>query len=153
MIGESKPELPNLLKAVLEVLTIGDLRELKFLLLAPSFPPFTESSPLPLNCSWSPDGSKILAPNAMSGPIFTARLIERSSWKADQNLVGHENSVLVAAYSPKAFKAGPGALGNITTVFALGSQDQSVSVWQEGRGEPVLVAKDLFERGVMDLSW
>jgi protein HIRA/HIR1 len=37
--------------------------------------------------------------------------------------------------------------------MALGSLDQSVSVWITGQPRPLLVARDVFERQVMDLSW
>ena len=42
---------------------------------------------------------------------------------------------------------------NICSVVALGSDDLSVSIWQTKSARPLIVAKDVFERPVMDLSW
>ncbi|WFD49721.1 HIR complex subunit [Malassezia furfur] len=100
--------------------------------------------------SWSPDGANILASNAMNGPVFVASVVKRLAWSSDISLVGHENAVTVASCSPRLFR---GPNGAVATVVALGSLDQSVSVWFTGYPRPLLVARDLFERGVMDLSW
>ena len=103
--------------------------------------------------SWSPDGAHILASNAMDGKVFVTKVIERNSWSTDIALVGHENSVAVAAFSPKLFQAGPAGNSNYASLMALGSLDQSVSIWLTGLSKPILVARDVFERQVMDLSW
>jgi protein HIRA/HIR1 len=42
---------------------------------------------------------------------------------------------------------------NICSVVALGSDDLAVSIWQTKSARPIIVAKDVFERPVMDLSW
>jgi protein HIRA/HIR1 len=42
---------------------------------------------------------------------------------------------------------------NICSVVALGSDDLSISVWQTKSARPLIVAKDVFERPVMDLTW
>ncbi|KIS67027.1 uncharacterized protein UMAG_04900 [Mycosarcoma maydis] len=101
--------------------------------------------------SWSPDGSLLLCANAMSGPVFVASVVKRSSWSSDIYFVGHENAVVVTAFSPKIFVGFDG--GTHSCVVALGSLDQSVSIWVTGLEQPVLVARDVFERQVMDLSW
>jgi protein HIRA/HIR1 len=43
--------------------------------------------------SWSPEGTHIATPNSMSGKVFVAGVIERSSWKSDISMVGHEDIV------------------------------------------------------------
>lgn len=101
--------------------------------------------------SWSPDGSLLLCANAMSGPVFVASVVKRSNWSSDIYFVGHENAVVVTAFSPKIFVGFDG--GTHSCVVALGSLDQSVSIWVTGLEQPVLVARDVFERQVMDLSW
>ncbi|PWY99154.1 WD40 repeat-like protein [Testicularia cyperi] len=101
--------------------------------------------------SWSPDGSLLLCANAMSGPVFVASVVKRSSWSSDIYFVGHENAVVVTAFSPRIFVGFDG--GTHSCVVALGSLDQSVSIWVTGLEQPVLVARDVFERQVMDLSW
>ncbi|KAF8594776.1 WD40 repeat-like protein [Ceratobasidium sp. AG-I] len=108
--------------------------------------------------SWSPDGAHITASNAMNnnGYVFVAAVIERNQWKSDINLVGHENTVEVAAYNPHIFLRNPGSpatTSNICSVVALGADDQSVSVWQTKHARPLVVAREVFERPVMDLAW
>lgn len=104
--------------------------------------------------SWSPDGGHIVAANTMNGPVFTANIIARGTWNTDIKLVGHEDSVVVTAFSPRLFKSPDGDPNAApATVLALGSRDQSISIWITGRARPLLVLKDVFERQVTDLSW
>lgn len=102
--------------------------------------------------SWSPEGAHVLSANAMSGPVFVASVIGRENWSTDIHLVGHENSVAVTAFSPRLFHDRVDK-EVVVTVMALGSLDQSVSVWITGQARPILVARDVFQRQVMDLSW
>nr|GAT54809.1 predicted protein [Mycena chlorophos] len=108
--------------------------------------------------SWSPDGAHITASNATNnkGFVFIASVITRTSWASDISLVGHENTVEVASYNPHMFLRNPQApvqTSNICSVVALGADDCSVSVWQTKSARPLIVAKEVFERQIMDLSW
>ncbi|KAF5383088.1 hypothetical protein D9615_005075 [Tricholomella constricta] len=108
--------------------------------------------------SWSPDGAHITASNATNnkGFVFIAAVITRNTWTSDISLVGHENTVEVAAYNPHIFLRNmnaPVATSNICSVVALGADDRSVSVWQTKSARPLIVAKEVFERQIMDLSW
>ncbi|KAI0064884.1 WD40 repeat-like protein [Artomyces pyxidatus] len=108
--------------------------------------------------SWSPDGAHITASNATNnkGFVFIAAVIARNSWTSEISLVGHENTVEVAAYNPHIFLRNPSsavATSNICSVVALGADDRSVSVWQTKSARPMIVAKEVFERQIMDLSW
>lgn len=108
--------------------------------------------------SWSPDGAHITASNATNnnGYVFTAAVITRSSWASDISLVGHENTVEVAAYNPRIFLRDPSqpcTTANICSVVALGADDQALSVWQTKSARPLVVANNAFERNIMDLSW
>lgn len=38
-------------------------------------------------------------------------------------------------------------------MVALGADDRSVSIWQTKFARPLIVAKEVFERQIMDLSW
>jgi protein HIRA/HIR1 len=107
-------------------------------------------------------------------------VIARTSWTSDISLVGHENTVEVAvrippnshsfdidrndsmyayiiqAYNPHVFlrdPAGEVATANICSVVALGADDRSVSIWQTKSARPIIVAKEVFERQIMDLAW
>ncbi|KAF7291869.1 Protein HIR [Mycena indigotica] len=108
--------------------------------------------------SWSPDGAHITASNATNnkGFVFIASVITRTSWASDISLVGHENTVEVASYNPHMFLRNPQApvqTSNICSVVALGADDCSVSVWQTKSARPLIVAKEVFERQILDLSW
>ena len=100
--------------------------------------------------SWTPDGKFLLTANAMNGPVFVSSIVERYTWASDLALVGHEHAVSVAACSPQWFQR---ADQPPVSVVALGAQDQTVSVWVTGIPRPLLVARDLFERHVMDMQW
>ncbi|KAG6333141.1 hypothetical protein ID866_5947 [Astraeus odoratus] len=108
--------------------------------------------------SWSPDGAHITASNATNnkGFVFIAAVITRGAWTSDISLVGHENTVEVAAYNPHIFLRNPhGSLvtSNICSVVALGADDRSVSIWQTKSARPLIVAREVFDRQIMDLSW
>ncbi|KIY64054.1 WD40 repeat-like protein [Cylindrobasidium torrendii FP15055 ss-10] len=108
--------------------------------------------------SWSPDGAHITASNATNneGYVFIAAVITRNTWASDISLVGHENTVEVAAYNPHIFLRNPEqpmATANICSVVALGADDRSVSVWQTKSARPLIVAKEVFDRQIMDLNW
>ncbi|KAJ3893605.1 histone transcription regulator 1 [Lentinula edodes] len=108
--------------------------------------------------SWSPDGAHITASNATNnkGFVFIAAVITRGTWTSDISLVGHENTVEVAAYNPHIFLRNPSApvaTSNICSVVALGADDRSISVWQTKSARPLIVAKEVFDRQIMDLSW
>ncbi|KAI0711449.1 WD40 repeat-like protein [Earliella scabrosa] len=108
--------------------------------------------------SWSPDGAHITASNATNneGYVFIAAVIARNTWTSEISLVGHENTVEVAAYNPHIFLRDPSqpvTAHNICSVVALGADDRAVSVWQTKAPRPLVVAKDVFERQIMDLSW
>ncbi|CAO1624325.1 unnamed protein product [Sympodiomycopsis kandeliae] len=104
--------------------------------------------------SWSPDGNHIVAANAMDGPVFVSSIIQRDTWSSDLKLVGHEDSVVVTAFSPRLFRVQGDDPGSApASIVALGSRDQSISIWITGMTRPIAVLKDVFDRQVTDLSW
>ncbi|KAF9450204.1 WD40 repeat-like protein [Macrolepiota fuliginosa MF-IS2] len=108
--------------------------------------------------SWSPDGAHITASNATNnkGFVFIAAVITRNTWTSEISLVGHENTIEVASYNPHIFLRNPNApvaTANICSVVALGADDRSVSIWQTKSARPLIVAKEVFDRQIMDLSW
>ncbi|KAI6021803.1 histone transcription regulator 1 [Pisolithus microcarpus] len=108
--------------------------------------------------SWSPDGAHITASNATNngGFVFIAAVITRGLWTSEISLVGHENTVEVAAYNPHIFlrnSSGSLVTSNICSVVALGADDRSISIWQTKSARPLIVAREVFERQIMDLSW
>lgn len=88
--------------------------------------------------------------------------------------MGHENTVEVAvgtfrihrvlpytdiflqSYNPHIFLRDPSmpvVTSNICSVVALGADDLSVSVWQTKSARPLIAAKEVFERSILDLNW
>ncbi|KAF2276097.1 Hira-domain-containing protein [Westerdykella ornata] len=118
-------------------------------------------------CSWAPDGSAIVAPNATNGPISTVAAIARGSWSADTNLVGHEGPVEVCAYSPKIFfrtgmqkVTGPeGREVEVETapvyfsVVACAGQDKTLSVWTSTDARPFVITQEVAAKSITDLAW
>ncbi|GAA5915392.1 uncharacterized protein JCM6883_006823 [Sporobolomyces salmoneus] len=111
--------------------------------------------------AWSPDGSFIVAPNAMNGPVFVAGVIARknvaagSDWGLASSLIGHPDIVTVAAYNPLLFLRDPNlppALGNTTTLVAIAARS-SISLWLSDLGRPLAALEEVFDRDVLDLSW
>jgi protein HIRA/HIR1 len=43
--------------------------------------------------------------------------------------------------------------GNVFSVVALGADDRSISIWRTIDARPLVVAKEAFDRQIMDLSW
>ncbi|PLW33903.1 hypothetical protein PCASD_13872 [Puccinia coronata f. sp. avenae] len=106
--------------------------------------------------SWSPDGSHIVTPNAMNGPVFVSAVIDRQKWTSEISLVGHENVVEVAAYNPLLFTTDPSPHAtkpaNPAAVIALGARN-SISIWHTYSTSPIVVLHDVFDRDILDLSW
>ncbi|KAL5480249.1 HIR1_1 [Sanghuangporus weigelae] len=108
--------------------------------------------------SWSPNGAHTTASNATNnnGYVFTAAIVLHNAWMSDISLVGYENTVEVACYNTHIFLRNPQMLvvtSNICSVVAPGADDRSISIWQMKSTRPIIVAKEVFERQIMDLSW
>jgi protein HIRA/HIR1 len=105
--------------------------------------------------SWSPDGNHLATANAASGSVPVSSLVLRTSWSADVSFVGHALPVEVACFNPRLFKVGVHEDGTpqMQTVCAIGSQDNSVSVWTTANPRAIVAARDLFQQGVSDMSW
>ncbi|OLY85345.1 Protein hir1 [Smittium mucronatum] len=120
--------------------------------------------------SWSPDGSGIVAVNAVNGEVPVASVISRKNWKSDLTLIGHRAAIETVRFNQKLFKKNqyernPSQTPNAEesrkkdqgksyiTVCAAGSQDRSVSIWLGNQPAPLVVVDCLFEGNIMDLSW
>ncbi|KAI5981011.1 WD40-repeat-containing domain protein [Pisolithus albus] len=106
----------------------------------------------------SPDGAHITASNATNngGFVFIAAVITRGLRTSEISLVGYENTVEVTAYNPHIFlrnSSGSLVTSNICSVVALGADDRSISIWRTKSARPPIVAREVFERQIMDLSW
>ena len=54
-----------------------------------------------LRPGWSPDGSIIVSAHAMNGGGPTAQIVERGTWKANRDFVGHKKAVSCARFCGK----------------------------------------------------
>ncbi|KAI5293264.1 HIR complex subunit, partial [Ascosphaera acerosa] len=109
-------------------------------------------------CDWTPDGSYVVAANAVNGPVTCAALIRRGDWDADLTFIGHEAPVEVCRASPRLYsQADPprydrGAMLT-TPVVATASDDKALSLWIGTNPRPVIVVQDLATKAFTDLAW
>jgi len=119
--------------------------------------PFQESGATThvLRPGWSPDGSIIVSAHAMNGGGPTAQIVERGTWKANRDFVGHKKAVSCARFCGKVFDKVNKESGKneMYVVVALGSRDRSFSVWTTSLKRPFFVINDAFDQGVLDMSW
>ena len=54
---------------------------------------------------------------------------------------------------PGAAAAADGEDAQLTTLFALGSQDHGVTVWKSNQCRPLVCGKKLFKAQVVDVAW
>ncbi|KAM0751676.1 WD40 repeat-like protein [Meredithblackwellia eburnea MCA 4105] len=105
--------------------------------------------------TWSPEGTHIVTPNSMNGPVFVAAVIDRKTWTSNNSMVGHENIIEVAAFNPILFlrdASKPPDGPNLCTVVALCARS-TISIWVTSQSQPLVVFDDVFDRDVLDLSW
>ncbi|KAL8291734.1 hypothetical protein RQP46_001992 [Phenoliferia psychrophenolica] len=105
--------------------------------------------------TWSPEGTHLVTPNSMNGPVFVAAVIDRQQWASNNSMVGHENIVEVAAFNPLLFMRepnGPATGGNLCTLLALSARN-CISLWVTSQSQPLVVLDEVFDRDVLDLSW
>lgn len=120
--------------------------------------PFKESGATThfLRPGWSPDGSILVSAHAMNGGGPTAQIVERSSWKANRDFVGHKKAVSCVRFCHRVFEK-PSKNENgkkeMFVLLALGSRDRSFSVWTTNLKRPFFVVNEAFDQGVVDVSW
>ena len=108
------------------------------------------SATFSLRIDWSPEGTSLACVNSFQAPCHVCPLIQRGTWLAGRTLVGHNHTVVVAAFNPKLFYKDA---ETASTCVAIGSQDSRLSVWVLHRERPVFIAAKFFERSVVDLAW
>ncbi|KAK4047227.1 HIR complex subunit [Microbotryomycetes sp. JL201] len=105
--------------------------------------------------SWSPEGTYIITPNSMNGPVFVAAVIERGTFESRNSMVGHEDVVEVAAFSPIVLlrdPTKPATADNFCTLIALAARNQ-ISIWVTSQSQPLVVLDDVCDRDILDMSW
>lgn len=114
-------------------------------------------------CSWSPDGNHIAAANATNLPLATVTIINRGTWESDISLVGHDAPCEVASFCPRIFcldqsapvdKAqDPNDYKSLISVIATAGQDKTLAIWNTSSPRPLLVATNVAEKSITDISW
>ncbi|KAF2072158.1 hypothetical protein CYY_006534 [Polysphondylium violaceum] len=102
--------------------------------------------------SWSPDGLFICASHGINSSTHTGVIIQRSNWTRGLDLVGHRKAVVVSRYSPIIYKSIKSPDDKFCVIL-LGGQDMTVSLWSSMSARSLLIAKNMFEQGVQDISW
>ncbi|XP_065200302.1 protein HIRA [Planococcus citri] len=108
-----------------------------------------------LRHDWSPDGQYLVTAHAMNNAGPTSRIVERDGWKYDKDYVGHRKAVNCVRFSSNIVqrRTKKSSKDLQMCVCALGSRDNSVSIWLTGFLRPVVVMENLFSGPVLDLSW
>ena len=108
------------------------------------------TSTFSLRLHWSPEGTSLACVNSFQSPCHLCPLIQRGTWLANKQLVGHSQAVVVARFNPKLFYKNT---EEVVTCIAVGSQDSRLTVWLFHKERPIFIATKFFDRSVNDLAW
>ena len=120
--------------------------------------------------SWSPDGKNICGTQAFKKPKHCAVMLERNTWEAGCELVGHQapvvaarfnNRVLLGDRSSNASSAGAPAKKRrkkslkklAVACCAIGDQKGTITVWLTSSSKPIVALRNAMDNGITDLSW
>eukprot|EP01136_Pigoraptor_vietnamica_P029126 Opistho-1_new@87080 len=107
--------------------------------------------------SWSPDGAVISTAHAYNENESTpvSALVDRDTWATNVQFVGHSAPIIATRFNPVIFQpaSSRGDVDDTIGVCAVGTQDGALSVWSTASNRAIAVAKHLFTRPVLDLTW
>lgn len=106
-----------------------------------------------LRLNWSPDGEFLVSAHAMNGPGPTAQIIQREGWTYEMDFVGHRQPVTCVRFNSVLFRRPSKKASQYSCVCAIGSRDQSISIWLTSMKRPLVVIRELFSNSVLDVSW
>ena len=106
-----------------------------------------------LRLNWSPDGDYVVSAHAMNGPGPTAQIIQRDGWTYEMDFVGHRKPVTCVRFNSVLFRGVSKKPSHHSCCVAIGSRDQSLSIWLTGRKRPLVVIRELFSNSVLDATW
>ena len=125
---------------------------------------------------WAPDGLHLCVTHAFKAPSQVASILNRDSWREEGQeqgggggggvseskkaveLVGHRAPIVASRYNPALFVKARGTKltkqsNPPTSCCAIGTQDASLSVWMAGKGRPLAIINNAFDRSISDLAW
>jgi protein HIRA/HIR1 len=102
--------------------------------------------------TWSPDGDFIVTGNGIFQKRHVAPILSRKDFSHTNEFSGHKDVVVVARYNPIVYQDPKNDKGMVTVV-ALGSTDNSVTIWATNAGKPLFYASDVVKQGVTDIAW
>lgn len=106
-----------------------------------------------LRLNWSPDGNVLVSAHAMNGPGPTAQIIQRDGWTYEMDFVGHRKPVTCVRFNSVLFRRASKKASSYSCCCAIGSRDQSISIWLTTKKRPLVVIRELFSNSVLDSSW
>lgn len=106
-----------------------------------------------LRLNWSPDGNFLVSAHAMNGPGPTAQIIQRDGWSYEMDFVGHRKPVTCVRFNNVLFRRPSKKASSYSCCCAIGSRDQSISIWLTTKKRPLVVIRELFSNSVLDSSW
>lgn len=106
-----------------------------------------------LRLDWCPDGALLVSAHAMNGPGPTAQIIDREGWTTQMDFVGHRKPVTCVRFNNGLFRKASKKPSQYSCVCAIGSRDQSLSIWLTTMRRPLVVIRELFSNSVLDASW
>jgi len=107
-----------------------------------------------LRLNWCPDGQFLVSAHAMNNLGSTAQIVTREEWNTEKDFVGHRKAVTCVRFNPKfLYKVSKKDKKNKFFCVAIGSRDQSLSVWLINRQRPLFVMHELFKDSILDISW
>ncbi|KAI0243250.1 HIR complex subunit [Massospora cicadina] len=101
--------------------------------------------------SWSPDGEHLATANVMSGSSPVSYLLDRATFTPKTMLVGHTKGIEASLFNPRIFTRGDPTKPIL--YIALGTQDNSISLWSTSATRPLSAIETAFCGSIKDLSW
>eukprot|EP00210_Caulerpa_lentillifera_P006509 g6217.t1 len=105
-----------------------------------------------LRLSWSPNGMYLAGVQAYTLPQPYVAILVRDRWNLECCIVGHRSGITISKWNPRLFQS-PNDSGRLSMCLALGSMDQTLSLWRQTDRRPILHIDGLFDNWISDIAW
>lgn len=105
-----------------------------------------------LRLSWSPNGMYLAGVQAYTLPQPYVAILVRDRWNLECCIVGHRSGITISKWNPRLFQS-PKETGRLSMCLALGSMDQTLSLWRQTDRRPILHLDGLFDNRISDIAW